>query len=90
MNYPKMDTAKVQALIDNGRIHLSSVCSLYRRHMAKGKIVLREHQATALSWKEGQIDELARNTYCHVVWAINVAMDSHPNQRPTPLRDFQR
>ena len=36
MNYPKMDPAKVQALIDDGRVHLNFMCSLYRRQMAKG------------------------------------------------------
>ena len=87
LNYPKMEPAKVQALIDDGRFHSNLMCSLYRRQVAKGICFLHEHPATALSWKEDQIDALARNPHCHVVvgdqgrYGLTSKSAADPNER---------
>ena len=58
MNYPKMDPAKVQAAVDEGRTHLNFMTSLYRLQVRAGRFFLHEHPATALSWKEEKIMDL--------------------------------
>ena len=67
MNYKKMDPDRVSQLLAEGRQHLRFVCSLYRRQIARGKFFLHEHPATALSWKEEDIDALARLPFTYLV-----------------------
>ena len=67
MNYKKMDQAEVQRRLREGRLHLNFVCSLYRRQMARGKFFLHEHPASALSWREHDIEALSRLPMVNVV-----------------------
>ena len=69
MNYPKMDADKVQKAVEEGRVHLNFMASLYRKQLLKGKFFLHEHPATALSWKEPQIDALMKDPTVHTVVA---------------------
>ena len=58
MNHSKMDPAKVQAFIDDGRVHLNFMCPLYRRQMARGKMsstsiqrqLYHGRKATFMNW----------------------------------------
>ena len=61
MNYPKMDPDRVRRAIHEGRIRLNVVLSLYRRQIRRGKYVLHEHPATALSWKDDKVLNLLKH-----------------------------
>ena len=52
MNFPKMDQAKVAAMIREGRVHLRFMIKIYKRQIAKGRYFVHEHPATAVSWDE--------------------------------------
>ena len=69
INYKKIDPEAVRQLLNDGRQHLRFACSLYRRQIARGKFFLHEHPASAMSWKEEEIDALSRLPYVHVVTA---------------------
>ena len=58
MNFPKMNPEQVKASVEEGKLHLRFMASLYRKQMLKGKFFLHEHPATALSWKEPEITAL--------------------------------
>ena len=47
MNYPKMDPAKVRAMIKEGRSHLRFMIKLYKIQLSGDKHVLHGHPATA-------------------------------------------
>ena len=69
INYKQMDPQKVEKMLADGKVHLDSVCSLYRRQLRQGKYFLHEHPATALSWKEDQVLEIARQPNVQIVTA---------------------
>ena len=58
LNYKRMDAAKVQEKLEEGRLHLQFVTSLYREQLKRGKFFLHEQPATAMSWKEECIEKL--------------------------------
>ena len=60
INFKKMDPAKVKAMIEEGRLHLRFMCSLYRRQIMNGKYFLHEHPASALSWRTEEIKALEK------------------------------
>ena len=60
INFKKMTPDAVRLKLEEGRLHLRFVCSLYRRQLARGKYFLHEHPASAMSWKEEDIASLAR------------------------------
>ena len=66
MNYQKMDGYVVRRKLEEGRLHVNCVCSLYRMQQKGGRYYLHEHPATALSWEEDAIRKLAAlpGTYC--------------------------
>ena len=69
INFKKMDPETVRQMLEEGRAHLRFACSLYRRQIANGKFFLHEHPATAMSWKEEEVDALARLPFVHLVTA---------------------
>ena len=60
INFKKMDPAKVKAMIEEGRLHLRFMCSLYRRQIMNGKYFLHEHPASALSWRTEEIKAIEK------------------------------
>ena len=64
-----MDPDKVRELLQEGRLHLSFVCSLYRRQLARGKHFLHEHPASAMSWNEDAVKALGRDPTVRIVTA---------------------
>ena len=58
MNYPKMDPAKVAALVLEGERHLKFMAGIYRRQHERGKFFLHEHPAGARSWQVPVIKNL--------------------------------
>ena len=69
MNYPKMDPARVKALMAEGRTHLEFVARLYRRQLANAKDFLHEQPATAWSWDEKCITDLIAHSDVRLVVA---------------------
>ena len=69
MNYAKMDGDVVREKLEEGRLHLKFMCSLYRYQAKQGRYYLHEHPASALSWKEEEIDALASKPGSFVVVA---------------------
>ena len=69
MNFRKMDPARVQQIVSEGRVHLNFMASLYRRQVARGKYFLHEHPSGAQSWKEPQIMALMKDPTVHTVVA---------------------
>jgi hypothetical protein len=61
INYKKMDPDKVKTMLAEGKVHLDFVCSLYRRQLRRGKHVLHEHPATALSWRQDSIEAIMKD-----------------------------
>ena len=59
LNFKKMSPAKVKKMIDEGIVHLRFVCSLYRKQLRAGRYFLHEHPATAVSWREDDIKNIA-------------------------------
>ena len=69
MNYRKMKPERVKQMLDEGRVHLNFMASLYRRQINRGKYFLHEHPAGAQSWKEPQITSLLNDPSVHTVVA---------------------
>ena len=63
IHFKKMDKDKVREMLQEGRLHLSFMCSLYRRQMARGKWLLHEHPASALSWREDDVEAIRRSLF---------------------------
>ena len=93
MNYPKMDPAKVKALMEEGRIHLEFVARMYRRQLANGKYFLHEQPATALSWNEKCIVSLLAHSDVKLVVAdhcqYGLATPSSTGRRLPALKPAQ-
>ena len=60
MNYPKMDRERVESLMKEGRMHLEFMAKVYRKQYRRGRFFLHEHPATAVSWSEQSIDQIAK------------------------------
>ena len=74
MNYKKMAAEDVRAKLEEGRLHLGFVASLYRDQIKRGKYFLHEQPATAMSWKEEAIENLIKaNPSVHLVTADQCA-----------------
>ena len=58
LNYKKMDAEAVREKLEEGRIHLAFVASLYEDQIRRGKYFLHEQPATAMSWKEEPIEKI--------------------------------
>ena len=58
MNYKKMDAKAVAAALEEGRLHLRFMSTIYREQLRHGRHFLREHPASALGWREECIDFL--------------------------------
>ena len=67
INFKKMDREKVREMLHEGRLHLSFVCSIYRMQMKKNKWFLHEHPATAMSWREDDIEAIRRSPFVQTV-----------------------
>ena len=50
LNFPKMDPAKVEAMLKEARRHLHFVISLYQIQLAHKRHFLHEHPVGATSW----------------------------------------
>ena len=69
IHYPKMDPERVRKLVDEGRMHLQFMVSLYQLQMDAGRFFVHEHPATALSWDERCIVKLLAHCDVHLVKA---------------------
>ena len=67
INYKKMDAQAVQAQLDEGRLHLEFMSTIYREQLKGGRHFLHEHPASALSWHEECIQQLMRDPRVHEV-----------------------
>ena len=61
INYRKMSAEKVSRLMQEGRMHLSFVASVYREQLKHGRHFLHEHPASALSWREPCVDAIRKD-----------------------------
>ena len=94
VHFPKSkDRETVKKAIGEGRRHLTSMVSIYRKQLAAGRHFLHEHPATAVSWKEQGIICLARNPLIHCVVAHQCAhglttpdQDGNPAPAMKPTR----
>ena len=59
MNYPKMRKADVDKLMAEGRLHLEFMIKIYRKQVEAGRYFLHEHPATAVSWHEKSVLNMA-------------------------------
>ena len=55
-----MKPEDVRLKLEEGRLHLEFVTTLYKDQIKRGKYFLHEHPATALSWKEDSIEKLIK------------------------------
>ena len=69
MNFRKMDPEKVRLMIEEGRVHLQFMASLYRLQLRAGRFFVHEHPATAMSWNEKCIIELLAYNEVHIAKA---------------------
>jgi len=58
INFKRMNPTIVAAMIKEGRVHLNFCASLYRRQIKHGRHFLHEHPASAVSWREPEIEAL--------------------------------
>ena len=56
-------------MLEEGRLHLEFMESLYRSELKAGRFFIREHSATALSWDERCITEIIAHQDAHLVRA---------------------
>ena len=61
INYKKMDVKDVADALEEGRLHLEFMASIYREQLKQGRHFLHEHPASAFSWREDCMDELRRD-----------------------------
>ena len=52
LNFPKMDPAKIERMLKEGRRHLHFVISLYQIQLANKRHFLHEHPVGAKSWED--------------------------------------
>ena len=67
INFKRMDKSKVEKMLQEGRLHLRFMCSLYKRQIVNGKYFLHEHPATAISWRDDHVQSLERHPLVHTV-----------------------
>ena len=87
MNYPKMDPERVRKLIEEGRMHLQFMVSLYQLQLDAGRFFVHEHPATALSWDERCIVKMLAHCDVHLVKAHQCQfglMTPGPDGKPMP------
>ena len=74
LNYKKMAAEDVRAKLEEGRLHLGFVASLYKDQIKRGKYFLHEQPATAMSWKEEAIESIIKaHPSVHLVTADQCA-----------------
>ena len=66
-NFPKMEQAKVQAMLEEGRRHLHFVMGLCKLQLNSGRHFLFEHPAGALSWDDPWVRSLMNRPDVHTV-----------------------
>ena len=59
--------ARFDENLAKARRHVKFCCSLYRHQIDKHRYFLHEHPATALSWREEQIEALCKLPMTYVV-----------------------
>ena len=69
MNIRKMKKEDVDRIVTEGKLHLNCMVRVYRKQIAKGKYLIHEHPATAISWSEKEIVKLAAPSDVVVVTA---------------------
>ena len=69
MNFRKMDQAKVDKIMEDGRVHLEFMCKVYWKQIRAGRYFVHEHPATAVSWNEKAILRLMMHADVTVVKA---------------------
>ena len=69
MNFRKMDPARVQAMLVEGRMHLEFMTSLYRLQISASRFFVNKHPATAVSWDERCITKILAHQDVHLVKA---------------------
>ena len=64
LNFHKMDPEKLAQLLDQARVHLRFVVSLYALKLKEGRHFLHEHPAGASSWSDPWIQTLHSHPLC--------------------------
>ena len=59
--YKKMNAADVSRMLEEGRLHLQFMASVYKYQVKNGRHFLHEHPASAISWKEQCIQDLLQD-----------------------------
>ena len=68
LNYKRMDADAVREKLEEGRLHMDFVASLYEDKIRRGKYFLHEQPATAMSWKEESIEKIVNGK--HKVYVV--------------------
>ena len=61
INYKKMNPKTVAHMLEEGRSHIAFMAGIYREQLRHGRHFLREHPATATSWRGPVMEALLRD-----------------------------
>ena len=67
INYKRMNPKDVAQKLEEGRLHLSFMASIYREQLKRGRHLIHEHPASAFSWREDEIVKLKSDPRVHEV-----------------------
>ena len=67
INYKKMNPKDVAQKLEEGRLHLDFMASVYREQLRHGRHFPHEHPASAFSWREDSIAKLRSSPGVHEV-----------------------
>lgn len=87
LNFPKMDFAKVVALVGEGLLHWDVACQVAWWQCMRGKTFLLEHPLGSKAWREDSVNELKQrpDVYECIVdmCAYGMQVGNLPNKKPT-------
>ena len=87
LNFPKMDFAKVVALVGEGLLHWDVACQVAWWQYRRGKTFLLEHPLGSKAWREDSVNELKQrpDVYECIVdmCAYGMQVGNLPNKKPT-------
>ena len=67
MNFREMDPERVRRMLEEGRVHLQFMASLYQLQIDAGRFFVHEHPATAVSWDERCILKILAHNDVHLM-----------------------
>ncbi len=87
LNFPKMEIAKVVALVGDGLLHWDVACQVAFWQHGRGKVFLLEHPFGSKAWGEENVQDLMQEPgvlECVVdMCAYGMKVGSLPNKKPT-------